>query len=222
MIKKTYEFEYSGVMFFGTIVASISHEIKNVLAIINENRGLLEDLSTLVIKGRSLDPVKLDQIMTRIKNQVQRGDGIIQNMNLFAHSTDESVKEIDLGALLKLVAGLTIRLAAMKGHELIHEPSGNIIKIRTSPFDLEHLVWLCLKFVIDNSKDKQSIILTADQKGSNVCIQIFFSRGLIDKTIAAAFPTEGELALLKRLHADLSIDTTACVLALTLPIDIII
>ncbi len=218
MIRKAYEFEYSGVMFFGTMVASISHEIKNVLAIINENRGLLEDLSSLVIKGRPLDPVKLDQIMTRIKNQVQRGDGIIQKMNLFAHSTDEPVKEIDLGTLLELVVGLTIRFAALKEHELTYEPFGNIIKIRTCPFELEHLVWLCLKFVIDNSKDKQGIILRADQTENAACIRISFSRDFIDTTTAAAFPTEEELILLKRLKADLIVDITSGVITLTLPI----
>ena len=33
-----------GIQFFGKMAASISHEIKNVLAIINENAGLLEDI----------------------------------------------------------------------------------------------------------------------------------------------------------------------------------
>ena len=32
-----------GLQFFGKMSASISHEIKNVLAIINENTGLIED-----------------------------------------------------------------------------------------------------------------------------------------------------------------------------------
>ena len=33
-----------GLFFFGKMSASISHELKNVLAIINENAGLAEDL----------------------------------------------------------------------------------------------------------------------------------------------------------------------------------
>ena len=37
----------TGLQFFGKMTASISHEIKNVLAIINENAGLLEDLALL-------------------------------------------------------------------------------------------------------------------------------------------------------------------------------
>jgi hypothetical protein len=35
----------TGLQFFGKMSASISHEIKNVMAIINENAGLLEDLT---------------------------------------------------------------------------------------------------------------------------------------------------------------------------------
>ena len=40
-----------GLQFFGRMSASISHEIKNVLAIINENAGLLEDFSLMADRG---------------------------------------------------------------------------------------------------------------------------------------------------------------------------
>ena len=33
----------TGLQFFGKMTASISHEIKNVMAIINESAGLLDD-----------------------------------------------------------------------------------------------------------------------------------------------------------------------------------
>ena len=41
-----------GLQFFGKVSASIAHEIKNVLAIINENAGLLEDLTFAARKER--------------------------------------------------------------------------------------------------------------------------------------------------------------------------
>jgi hypothetical protein len=38
------------------MTASISHEIKNVMAIINESAGLLEDYSLMAEKGMPIDP----------------------------------------------------------------------------------------------------------------------------------------------------------------------
>ena len=37
--------EYEGLRFFGKVNASISHEIRNALAVINENAGLIKDLT---------------------------------------------------------------------------------------------------------------------------------------------------------------------------------
>ena len=76
-----------GLHCFGAISASVSHELKNALAIINENAGLLEDLSFMAEKGLPLEPAKLKSLAASIGKQIQRADGIIRNMNHFAHST---------------------------------------------------------------------------------------------------------------------------------------
>jgi hypothetical protein len=46
----------TGLQFYGKITASVSHEIKNVLAIINENAGLLEDFTFMADRGKPIDP----------------------------------------------------------------------------------------------------------------------------------------------------------------------
>ena len=52
----------TGLQFFGRISASISHELKNVLAIINENAGLLEDLTSMADRGKPIDSARLKAI----------------------------------------------------------------------------------------------------------------------------------------------------------------
>ena len=47
-----------GLRFFGTMTASISHELKNALSIINEGAGLLEDLAAMSARGMALDPAR--------------------------------------------------------------------------------------------------------------------------------------------------------------------
>ena len=96
MGKKPEITEMAGLQFFGQISASISHELKNVLAIINENAGLLEDLALMADRGKPIDPERLIKMAATVKRQIGRADGIIKNMNRFAHSADHPVETVDV------------------------------------------------------------------------------------------------------------------------------
>ena len=98
----------TGLQFFGRISASISHEIKNVLAIINENAGLLEDLTFMANKGKPIDPDRLKRMAATVQKQIGRGDEILKNMNRFAHSIDETVAEVDLNQTIELIIALPL------------------------------------------------------------------------------------------------------------------
>ena len=59
--------------FFGQATASATHEINNVLAIINEYAGLLGDLAAGAEAGRPLDPARLTKTAGSILRQIKRG-----------------------------------------------------------------------------------------------------------------------------------------------------
>jgi len=159
-----------GLHCFGSISASVSHELKNALAIINENAGLLEDLSFMAGKGLPLDPAKLKSIAANIGKQIQRADSIIRNMNRFAHSTDDTVKRIDLGETMALTVALSSRLAAMKCITLIFKPPTQTIYITTHLFYLENLIWLYIKEILERTDTEKEItlILRPQQEGTAV------------------------------------------------------
>ena len=90
----------TGLQFYGKITASVSHEIKNVLAIINENAGLLEDLTLMTDRGQPIDPARLKTMAAVVQKQIGRADGILNNMNRFAHSIDKTVAEVDLNQII--------------------------------------------------------------------------------------------------------------------------
>ena len=52
--------------FFGKITACISHELNNVLSIINEYTGLLEDLTL----GEAVDKNRIQKITKSISEQI--------------------------------------------------------------------------------------------------------------------------------------------------------
>ena len=86
----------TSLQFFGLISASTSHEIKNTLAIINENIGLLNDFIFMSDNGTPLNPERVKKIADKITKQIQRTDQIVKNMNEFAHSVEKYMTALRL------------------------------------------------------------------------------------------------------------------------------
>lgn len=140
-----------GLKFFGRISASISHEIRNALAVINEHAGLLEDMTLMVEKGMPLDAARLKRTAAAVLKQVERVDGIVKTMNRFAHSVDEPLKRVDLAETLELVVRLFGRFAAMRQVSLAPESPLSSVAVATRPFQLQNLIGLCLDYAIQSA-----------------------------------------------------------------------
>jgi C4-dicarboxylate-specific signal transduction histidine kinase len=194
----------SGLQFFGKMAASISHEIKNVLAIINENAGLLEDFTLMAEQGTAIDPQRLKALSRAVMRQVERADAIVKNMNRFAHSTDASLQAIDLNDVMQLLVALSNRFAAMRGLTLDPKLNAGPMTIRTSPFLLMNLLWLCLDFAMAAAGDNKVIELVAQQADAGVQIR-FKPIGCLTKAALQPFPAEREKRLLNLLKAELEV-----------------
>ena len=107
----------AGLQFFGRISASISHELKNVLAIVKEKAGLLEDLTLMADRGQPIDPARLKKKAETVKKQIGRPDEILKNMNRFAHSGVEPVAQVDLNQTHELLMALTETIRTIRGVE---------------------------------------------------------------------------------------------------------
>ena len=205
----------AGFQFFGKMSASISHEIKNALAIMNENAGLLEDYASMGEKGISVDLQRLKSLAGKIRNQVQRADEIVRNLNSFAHSVDRAVNTIEMGELLALMTTLAHRFATMRGVTLELKPPQKSITITTNQFFLEHLVWLCLEFATDKAGDEKLVGLILEKAGSAVRIRFTGLEDLQTPTINS-FPTDATKALLEAIGAKISVDGGAGELVINL------
>jgi signal transduction histidine kinase len=193
----------AGLQYFGKMSASISHELKNSLAIINEQAGLLEDFSLLAEKGRPIDPERMKSLAGKIIQQVRRADGIIKNMNRFAHSVDVPIKSVELSEFLEFVVVLSSRLASLRGVTLEPVAPQSTVEITTNPFILENLLWLCLDFAMNRTGEQKVLKLTAEKAGSGARLRIMQVRGLT-KEESDAFPTEQQKALLEALKAEIA------------------
>jgi len=194
----------SGLQFFGKMAVSISHEIKNVIAIINENAGLLEDFTLMAEQGMAIDPQRLQKLSQAIIKQVKRADTIVKNMNRFAHSADASLQTIDLNDVMGLLLALSNRFAAMRGIALNPKLNRSPVTIRTSPFLLLNLLWLCLDFAMGAAGDDKVVDLVTQR--SDTSIQIRFQQiGCLADVALQPFTAEREKRLLDLLKAELEI-----------------
>ncbi len=195
----------TGLQFFGRMSASISHEIKNVLAIINENAGLLEDFSLMADRGVPIDPGRLKTMAEKVKLQISRADGIIKNMNRLAHSIDETITTVDLNQTIELVIDLTARIAAMRGVKVDLQLPGSPLTIPTAPFFLMNLLWLCLDFSMSASGDEKRVELVVEETENSVRIRFRRLAGL-SEALLETFPSDREKNLLAVLEADLTVE----------------
>ncbi len=209
----------TGLQFFGKMTASISHEIKNVMAIINESAGLLEDYGMMADKGIPIDLEKLKVVSKRVSKQIHRAEGIIKNMNSLAHSVDGLHKSVEIGEALKLSIGLAQRLADMKSVKLDLQPPRDTVTIITSPFHLLTLLWQVLDFAMGVSGGGKTVKFMVETGSASVKIRVSGLEALstLPETV---FPTEKEEDLLQILGGKILMDEKDRKIELVLPKDV--
>ena len=135
----------AGLAFFGKVSSVACHELKNVLAIINENNGLLEDITFMAGKGKAIEPERLGRICEGVAKQIRRADELLQYMSRFAHSVDQFEGEIDLEDCCRLVVFLARRLTTARKLTVEVETEGGEVRLAgANPFLVENLVWTAL------------------------------------------------------------------------------
>jgi C4-dicarboxylate-specific signal transduction histidine kinase len=205
----------TGLRFFGKISASISHELKNSLAIINENAGLLDDLTLMAEKGTPMNRDRLKKLAGSLMAQVVRADTIIKNMNRFAHSVDVSIRQIDLGEILTLMSALCGRFAAQREvslHPLVPlEP----VWITTHPFYLQELLCRIIEIGLSAVDQRKALNLIVEKTPQGGVIRI---EGLqVQNQSPDIWQQTQNQALLRKLEAQLSADHAKGNLTLALP-----
>lgn len=77
------------IQFFGRETARQTHEITNVINIMNELVGLLGDMTAAANSGaRPLDPARVEGIVEKLLKQIKRQEAIVRGVNRFSHSVD--------------------------------------------------------------------------------------------------------------------------------------
>lgn len=109
--------------FLGRVTAIVMHDLQNVLAIIKEASGLIDDLLPM---SKGLEPKRRDQFqhnLGHIKEQVDRGAKFTELLNSFGHSMEDCPEGADLESCARQIAFLSQRFARMKRIEFLVDPA---------------------------------------------------------------------------------------------------
>ncbi|MBW2219929.1 MAG: HAMP domain-containing histidine kinase [Deltaproteobacteria bacterium] len=189
----------SDLAFFGKVNASISHELKNILAIISETAGLLNDLTEMITRGEKVDLKMLMTCSRDIEEEIQRGFGTIKQMNTFSHSVDDPLKSVNLIEALDLVINLAAFLS-FAGKVRFDPPQDEAPMVLTCPFRLQNLVYHTLVFAF-KSVGADGEIQVAVHRETNGSARIAFS-GLGTKG-DLPFPSEETKNIAKSIGAEI-------------------
>ncbi|NQT34001.1 HAMP domain-containing histidine kinase [bacterium] len=162
----------NGLAFFGAITASVSHELNNVISIIDQTAGLLDDLLNGVESGQPIPNERLQRFADRVSNQTQRGVDIIKRLNTFAHGVDDPVCEFEINRLVENLTDLCQRFADMKKVDLKTRFSNEPITIMNSPFLVQQALYLYIRRVLAVSNPDETITVSIDSRESHATLSV--------------------------------------------------
>lgn len=171
------EMRRSGLSFFGEVTASVTHEIKNSLAVVKEVAGLMADLGEGAVAGRPLGPERVKDLAGRIDLEVRRMDETIRHLNRFAHSVDHPRRTVDVSDLVGLLAALAERWAVRHRVRLTIRPPEAPVPIETDPFLFQHAVFTALLGTIDAAEPGSEVALEPEASGGGARIVLRGSPG---------------------------------------------
>jgi len=167
--------EEKKVAFFGKITAGITHEMKNVLAIIKESSGLMEDIMSLSPEALISYQEKFKNSLSKIKDQINRGVELTDRLNKFAHSSDETIAKIDLNEIVEQLIKLSQRFARLKNVVLKTDPrqrSDQPVIIETFPVQLQMALFACIDSCLNVIPSGSEIFIRSHKKGEKYAVHV--------------------------------------------------
>jgi len=199
MDKKVEElFRVKEIGFMGKVTASLSHEIKNTLAIINESAGLMGDLLRKDAPEDWPQYSRLANLLASIEDQVQRSADIVKRLNQFAHSMDKSLAELDLNETVRQTVILAQRFAILRRVNLETQLEPKPLHLQSDPFRLLYVIFGFIERAINCSPREAEVRVKTERSGEmfqvTVTDQGTFEADNLRELVSTSPSAEGEKA----------------------------
>ncbi len=156
--------------FMGKVTAGATHELRNVLAIIGECAGLVEDL--LEIDGRERIDERVRERLSLISRQIARGNRILTSLNLFAHSADQHTAHVDVRRTVDTLLALADRFLRRKSASC-KLSSGDSPSLATHPIRFQMVLFSVLMSLVEDLPAPARVFLSVQKRKDGVRLSMF-------------------------------------------------
>jgi len=194
----------SQLKFIGKLMAGVSHEFKNHLAIINESSGLIDDL--LQIENINLQNQERFLKITRaIEDRVAQASLMSRHVNGFSHRMDDPCSSFDVNDVLQEEISLLQRFARQQNTHLEMQPGQDLPAIYNNPSLLQFVVFCLLEPTIDQAGPDSHILISTEKQLTAVKITLTLEnpKGSSEKKTTAASQPDVLPYALEKLTAQL-------------------
>ncbi|MBI4878273.1 MAG: hypothetical protein HY812_01245 [Planctomycetes bacterium] len=163
----------------GRIGAGLTHELKNVLAIVRESAGLIQDILELEKSVPEERRKRVMRALAAIDAQVGRGEEMADRLNAFAHELAGDVSGRDVGEVVEAAAFLMRRAARSKRVALEIRPAAGARRARVGPRPdrLVLLLCACLERCLGLVQEGGSILLAPETSGQGAVVRLSLAGG---------------------------------------------
>ena len=142
------------ILFMGKITGAIAHDMNNVLATIEMNSALIQDLFSLLPDSLLEKKDQIPRAFGIIDSQVNRGVELSNKLSAFAHITDEVENNVDLNDMVRQIASLSERFARLKQVNLKVVTRDHPLLLIQQPFIIQMALFFCLELILENLLEK--------------------------------------------------------------------
>ena len=146
--------------FLAKITASTTHELRNVLSIVKQTAGLMDDLIQASEGGRALIPDRLRQLAGSIGRQVERGSDLISNLHDMAHSLDPGPARTELSPAVERVAAFSERFARQRKQQVEVGSGDSDVIVAMNGLPLQMALFAAVEYSLGRLPEGGTVTLT--------------------------------------------------------------
>lgn len=158
--------------FIGKLMAGLSHDFKNHLAIIKELSGLLEDLLLHEEQPQAKGSERYEKILSGIGERIAQAAEMCRFLSAFSHRMDQPLSSFSVADVLQEKIYLLERFARQKQVELIFSCDTGLPPIFNNPSLLQFAIFCIAWPALLGLEQGGRVIITAGQQDESVEIVI--------------------------------------------------
>ena len=158
--------------FIGKLMAGLSHEFKNHLAIIKELSGLLEDLLLHEEAKQAPGSERYEKILSGINERIAQAAEMCRFLSAFSHRMDQPLSSFRVSDVLQEKIYLIGRFARQKQVDLIFSCDADLSPIFNNPSLLQFAIFCITWPALQGLEQGGRVLITAGQKDESVEILI--------------------------------------------------